>query len=90
MGEPHPRTVLVDVGALAPDGATVDAVARLHLEARRIGEEVVLCGASSDLRALLDLCGLTEVLRVEVGGEPEEREERVGVEEERELDDLAP
>ena len=76
--------------AIAPDLAAVDAVLRLQLEARRVGEEVVLCGTSSDLRALLDLCGLTEVLRVEVSGQSEEREEGVGVEEERELDDLPP
>jgi hypothetical protein len=90
MGEPHPRPLRVDVRAIAPDLAAVDAVLRLQLEARRVGEEVVLCGTSSDLRALLDLCGLTEVLRVEVSGQSEEREEGVGVEEERELDDLPP
>ena len=40
-----------------------------------------------ELQELLGLCGLGGVLGVEVGRQPEQREERVGVEEERQLDD---
>jgi hypothetical protein len=78
------------VHALAPDAGTIDALARLQLAARRVGHEVALRGASIELVDLLDLCGLGTVLRVEVCGQAEEREEGVRVEEERELDDLAP
>jgi hypothetical protein len=90
MAEPRPSTLSCDVRALAPDVLTIDALARLQLAARRVGQEVALDGASLELVELIELCGLTGVLRVEVGGQPEEREQRVGVEEERELDDLPP
>jgi hypothetical protein len=88
MAEPRPSRVLCDVRALAPDALTIDVLARLQLAARRAGQEVALRGASLELLELLELFGVTGVLRVEVGGQPEEREERVRVEEERELDDL--
>ena len=90
MAEPHPSTLFCDVRALAPDALTIDALARLQLAARRVGREVSLHGASLELVELLELCGLTGVLRVEAGWQPEQREQRVGVEEERELDDLPP
>jgi hypothetical protein len=90
MAERPPSTLFCDVRALAPDALTIDALARLQLAARRVGREVSLRGASLELVELLELCGLTGVLRVEVGRQPEQREQGVGVEEERELDDLAP
>jgi anti-anti-sigma regulatory factor len=62
----------------------VDLLARLHLAARRRGIGVRIA-APPELRELIALCGLEEVLRVELQREPEEREERLGVEEEREL-----
>ena len=89
MAEPRPRPLVCDVHALAPDAETVDALARLQLAAHRSGHEVALRGVSLELLELLELCGLRGVLRVEVCGQPEEREEGVRVEEERELDDLA-
>jgi hypothetical protein len=79
--------LLVDAGALAPDLGTVDALARWQLAALRSGSAIRLRGATQELRGLIDLVGLTDVLGVEPGGEPEQREERVGVEEERELAD---
>jgi hypothetical protein len=85
----RPSTILCDVGALTPDAAAVDALARLQLAARRIGLEIRLRHASSELQGLLVYCGLDEVLRVEAGGQAEEREERLGAQEERELDDPA-
>jgi hypothetical protein len=90
MAEPRPNTLSCDVRALAPDALTIDALARLQLAARRVGREVALHGASRELVELIELFGLTGVLRVEAGGQPEEREQRLGVEEERELDDLPP
>jgi hypothetical protein len=62
------------VGALAPDAAVVDALARLQLNARRLGYEICLRDASDDLQDLLDFIGLRDVLRVEPGGQAEERE----------------
>ena len=83
----EPTTLVCDVAALDPDAVTVDALARLQLRARRLGFAVVLRGSSRELRELLAFVGLDEVLRVEPGGQPEEREELLGVEEERELPD---
>lgn len=83
----RPSTIVFDVGALAPDAVAVDALARLQLTARRLGLEIRLRHASSELQELLAFVGLRDVLRVEAGGQAEEREQRVGVEEERELDD---
>ena len=57
----------------------VDFVARLRL---RAGARLVR--APRELWDLLELCGLREVV-----GETEQREERVRVEEERQLDDPA-
>jgi hypothetical protein len=84
-----PRTIICDVGALDPDVHTIDALARLQLAARRLGMEVQLRQASRELQELVAFAGLRDVLRVEASGQPEEREERAGVEEERELDNPA-
>ena len=80
--------LVCDVRALAePTAAAVDALARLALAAKRMGVELRVEGASSELRLLIDLCGLGEVLLAarglgrEPGGEPEEREQPRGVEE---------
>jgi anti-anti-sigma regulatory factor len=81
------RTIVCDLRGVAADCVTVDALARLHLAARRAGVELNLRDASKELRELLVFTGLSGVLRVEPGGEPEEREEPLRVEEERELDD---
>jgi hypothetical protein len=86
MPPARPRTIICDVGANAADVHTIDALARLQLAARRLGMEVTLRHASSELQELLAFAGLCDVLRVEAGGQAEQREERVGVEEERELD----
>ena len=69
------------------DLVTVDALARLQLAARRSGLELRLTRVPDELRELITFVGLAEVLGLEPRGEAEEREERVGVEEERELDD---
>jgi hypothetical protein len=66
-----------------PDLATVDAVARWHLSARRCGGSILLRDVSPDLSALLDFVGLLG----EVGGEPEGRKQVLGVEEDMEPGD---
>ena len=87
MTAPRPSTIVCDVGALAPDAVAVDILARLQLRARRLGLEIRLRHASSELQELLAFVGLCDVLRVEAGRQAEQREQRLGVEEERELDD---
>jgi hypothetical protein len=77
------------VSALAPDVHALDALARLQLTARRHGVELRLCHASRELEDLLVFAGLRDALRVETGGHAEQGEQRLGVEEERELDDSA-
>ncbi|HEX9467633.1 MAG TPA: hypothetical protein VGA11_04425 [Acidimicrobiia bacterium] len=47
-------------GGRPPDLSVVDAVARLQLVARRLGLDVRLCAPCPELRALLDLVGLTD------------------------------
>jgi ABC-type transporter Mla MlaB component len=81
------RPIICDVSALAPDAGAIDGLARLQLLARRHGAEIRLCKVPPELQELLDLCGLGDVLGVEVVRQTEEREERLGVEEERQLGD---
>ena len=82
--------IFCDLGELAEaDAGTIDALARLQLAVRRRGFELRLLRAPTELVCLLELTGLSEVLRVEPGREAEEREDTVGVEEERQLDDPA-
>jgi hypothetical protein len=71
------------------DLAVVDTLARLALAERRCGRTFRLGNVPRELRELLVLTGLDGPLGVEPGREPEEREERVGVEEESELADPA-
>ena len=88
--------ILCDLARLADaDLATVDALARLALRARRMGCAVNLRDPSTELLELLGLAGLGEVLPcapasgVEVVGQAEEREEPLRVEEERDAGDPA-
>ena len=67
--------------------AAVEALARLQLAARRKGLDLRLHVVSRELRDLIELAGLTEVLGVEPRRQTEEWEQRVGVEEEGELGD---
>jgi hypothetical protein len=84
------RTIACDVGELVhPDAGTIDALARLALAARRLGFQIRLNHASDELADLLAFAGLGEVLGVEPRGQAEDREQRVGVEKERQLDDLS-
>jgi anti-anti-sigma regulatory factor len=73
------------------DLAVVDTLARLALAERRRGRVLRLVRVPAELHELLVLTGLDGVLSgVERGRKPEEREDRVGVEEKGELDDPAP
>ena len=67
-------------GGSRPDVVTAEALARLRLTARRHGWRLEVDGIGPDLRALLELLGLTGALP-EAAGQPEEREQPAGVEE---------
>ena len=66
---------------------TVDSLARLKLAARRSGADFRLRHVPRELEELITFVGLAEALGLEPRGQAEEREQRVGVEEERELGD---
>jgi STAS domain len=83
------EVVVCDVaGVAAHDAVTIDTLARLQLVARRCGCRVRLRHACGPLRDLLALTGLTDVLPlasalpVEAGGQAEQREPALGIEEE--------
>ncbi|WP_432253914.1 STAS domain-containing protein [Streptomyces sp. HNM1019] len=87
-----PGPVTVDVGGVGrPDLAVVEAVTRLRLTAGRLGRGIQLRNARGELRRLLAWAGLDEALTspaaldhalgVEPGGETEQREEALGVQE---------
>ena len=88
--------LVCDVAAVrSPDVATIDCLARLALVARREGAVFALHRPSPALRELVALVGLCDVLGLSPSSglqhrrEPEQREERGGVEEHREPDDAA-
>jgi ABC-type transporter Mla MlaB component len=95
---PGQGTTLVtfDVAALdRPDAGTVEALARLQLAARRSGCRVRFRNACGELRDLLELMGLAEVLpcsdsHLEPRREVEQGEPPRGVEEERDPVDPVP
>jgi anti-anti-sigma regulatory factor len=73
--------------AARPDLRTIDVLARVQLAARRAGLELRVRHVPPELRELIALCGLGDALRVEPERKPEEREERLGAEEEGQLGD---
>ena len=85
---------MCEVGALIhPDVRAVDALARLQLTAKRLGYRLELMDACEELQDLLHLTGLGEVfarLTLEPRGQPEEWEQRPGVEEEGDPADPIP
>jgi hypothetical protein len=70
------------------DLATVGALARASLNARRLGERVCVVNATEELQELIEFAGLGEVLSGGRRRQPEEREQALGVEERGEADDL--
>jgi ABC-type transporter Mla MlaB component len=86
---PSPPGATCDLSGLTDaDIATVDDLARLQLITRRLGLTVELRNAPAELRELLELAGLGDVVRcsaplpLEAGRQPEEGEEPRRVEEE--------
>ncbi len=62
------ETLLCEVAEIAPDAVALDALARLALAAGREGCVVRVRGACEQLRMLVALAGLAEVLRAEEPG----------------------
>jgi ABC-type transporter Mla MlaB component len=62
LGENAGPIALCEVRDVEPDAATVDALARLQLGARRHNCRVRLRGASDELLALVTFMGLSDVL----------------------------
>lgn len=71
-----------DVAGVPADAVTVEALARLQLAANRQGCRVRLRNASVELNELVAFVGLSETLGVESRRQPEQREKRLGAEEE--------
>ena len=76
-------------GLAAADVVALDAIARLQLTARRLGDRICVRHATAELEDLLRLTGLAEIcgLLGILEREAEEREHPLGVEEEGQLDD---
>lgn len=62
LNESGAVVVLCDVHGVEPDCATVDALARLHLAARRYACRIRLRHASDELLELVAFMGLADVL----------------------------
>jgi hypothetical protein len=84
------QLVVLDLGDIAdPDAVTIDTLARLQLIVGRLGKRTRFRNACREVQELVAVMGLADVLRVdprsrvEPGGEPEQREQARGVEEER-------
>jgi anti-anti-sigma regulatory factor len=93
LSDPDDESVMVDLsGVTSPDLATIDALTRLELVARRTGRPLMLRNASEQLCELLTFAGLADVVRlasdlpVGLEGKPEEREQP-RVEEVRDMGD---
>jgi hypothetical protein len=80
-------TVILNCAQLDSSVAAVDHIARLRLCMGRGGYRLCLSNVSEELGRVIQLAGLAECLGVEMQGQPEEREQSRGVEEEGDLAD---
>ena len=76
-----------DVADCRADLATASALARAHVNARRVGSRLYVVNASPQLQELIAFLGLDGVLLGRRQGQAEEREQPLGVEEGGEADD---
>jgi hypothetical protein len=94
IGAHDADVVVCDVSGIDADLMTVEVLARLRLTAQRLGCRLELRNASPALQQLIGFCGLCDVLPRERlarldrrlalgrdGGQPEEGEQPLGVEE---------
>ena len=88
-----PAVIECNVAAVeGPDARMIETLARLQLAARRAGCRILLRHARGELRGLIELMGLTEVVPCsgsgfEPGRETEQREPPGRIEEERDPGD---
>jgi anti-anti-sigma regulatory factor len=80
-----PGIVILNCAQLDSSVAAVDHIARLQLCMRRGGYRLCLANVSDELSRVIELAGLEGCLGVEVQGQPEQREQLRGVEEEGDL-----
>ena len=81
--------VVVDVsGVIEPDLTALDALARLHLMARRFGREIKISHTCEQLEELAAFSGLGDVLCVKDERQAKEREVSGRVQEETDAGDL--
>jgi hypothetical protein len=78
-----------DVGHCCANLGTANALARAHVNARRLGARLHVVNASPELQELLDFVGLADALLGRAERQPEEGEQPFGVEERGEADDPA-
>jgi STAS domain-containing protein len=79
-----------DVGHVRrADLETVSALARAHVNARRLGTQLRVVNASPELQELIAFAGLADALLGRGRRQAEERKEPIGVEERGEPDDPA-
>jgi anti-anti-sigma regulatory factor len=84
------RSMILDcAGVQTPDARAIDRLARLQLEAGRHGVRLRFVNVNQQLYLLIEFCGLTEVLSVQVERQAEQGEQPGGVQEERDLRDPA-
>lgn len=62
LAQLEPGEISCEVEGVEPDAVTVDALARLQLAAQRRGCRIRLENASPELRELVELMGLSEVV----------------------------
>jgi ABC-type transporter Mla MlaB component len=94
LADADPSSVLCDVGRfLRPDAVVVELLMGLQLVAGRFGYRIRLRGAGGELRDLLDLMGLSDVVQLEADlvlepqRQAEQREQARGVQEEADSGD---
>lgn len=88
LEEADAQVVTCDVGAVDPDIATLDVLARLKLVAGRFGASLRVVNAGVGVHLLVALAGLDEVIRLEDRSglepqrQPEHREQAGGIQKE--------
>lgn len=82
------RRIILDCARLNdPDAGTIDGILRCLLAAQRHGVGLQLENTSDSLLALIDFCGLAELLPIESGRQAEQGEQPGRVEKERDVRD---
>ena len=62
LARAEPEVAICELRGVQADAVTLDGLARLRLIARRRGSRMLVRGGSADLRELVALAGLCEVL----------------------------